>query len=175
MGEKSHQVIEVKVSGVAMDDRHKSPVVILQEKKGERVLPIWIGGSEAHAIMAQIAGKKFQRPLTHDLMVSVISNLKAKILKVTITDLKENTFYAEVLLQRQNELVNIDARPSDSIALAVRTNSPIFISEKLLEGDTPKGQPEKEKSEKEIKEERARDLKKFLEDLRLDDFGKFSI
>jgi bifunctional DNase/RNase len=167
-------VIEVRVSGVAMDDRHKSPVIILQEKEGERVLPIWIGGAEAHAIMAQIAGKKFQRPLTHDLMVNIINDLKAKILKVTITELKDNTFYAEVLLQRRNELVTIDARPSDSIALAVRTNSPIFISEKLLEGGPWQGEPKK-KSEQEIKEERARDLKKFLEDLRLDDFGKFSI
>jgi bifunctional DNase/RNase len=167
-------VIEVRVSGVAMDDRHKSPVIILQEKDGERVLPIWIGGTEAHAIMAQIAGKKFQRPLTHDLMVNIIKDLKAKILKVSITDLKDNTFYAEVLIQRHNELVTIDARPSDSIALAVRTNSPIYIAEKLLEGETGQSKPKK-KSERELREERARDLKKFLEDLRLDDFGKFSI
>jgi len=167
-------VIEVRVSGVAMDDRHKSPVIILQEKNGERVLPIWIGGNEAHAIMAQIAGKKFQRPLTHDLMVNIIRDLKAKVLKVMITDLKENTFYAEVLLQRHSELIKIDARPSDSIALAVRTNSPIFIAEKLLEGSPLQGKPKK-KSEEEMKEERARDLKKFLEDLRLEDFGKFSI
>ncbi len=166
-------MIEVNVSGVAIDDRHKSPVVILQEKGGERVLPIWIGGSEAHAIMAQLAGKKFQRPLTHDLMVNVIKDLKARILKVTITDLKENTFYAEVLLQRQNELVKIDARPSDSIALAVRTDTPIFIAEKLLEGGTCETEPKK-KSEKEIQEERAKDLKRFLENLRLEDFGKFS-
>lgn len=157
-----------------MDDRHKSPVIILQEKDGERVLPIWIGGSEAHAIMAQIAGKKFQRPLTHDLMVSVIKDLGAKILKVTITDLKDNTFYAEVLLQRHNELIKIDARPSDSIALAVRTNSPIFIAEKLLE-EGPRQDKPKKKSEKEVQEERARNLKKFLENLRLEDFGKFSI
>lgn len=167
-------MIEVRVSGVAMDDRHKSPVIILQEKNGERVLPIWIGGNEAHAIMAQIAGKKFQRPLTHDLMVNIIRDLKAKVLKVMITDLKENTFYAEVLLQRHSELIKIDARPSDSIALAVRTDSPIFIAEKLLEGGSMQGKP-KQKSEEEMKEERARDLKKFLEDLRLEDFGKFSI
>ena len=166
-------MIEVKVSGVAMDDRHKSPVIILQEKDGDRVLPIWIGGSEAHAIMAQLAGKKFQRPLTHDLMVNMIKDLKAKVLKVMITDLRDNTFYAEVLLQRQNELVKIDARPSDSIALAVRTNSPIFIAEKLLESGSWQTKP-KEKSEKEIQEERAKDLKRFLEDLRLEDFGKFS-
>ena len=166
-------MIEVKVSGVAMDDRHKSPVIILQEKDGDRVLPIWIGGSEAHAIMAQLAGKKFQRPLTHDLMVNMIRDLKAKVLKVMITDLRDNTFYAEVLLQRQNELVKIDARPSDSIALAVRTNSPIFIAEKLLESGSWQTKP-KEKSEKEIQEERAKDLKRFLEDLRLEDFGKFS-
>jgi bifunctional DNase/RNase len=167
-------LVEAKVSGVAMDDRYKSPVIILQEKDGERVLPIWIGGSEAHAIMAQLAGKKFQRPLTHDLLVNVIKDLKAKVLKVTITDLKDNTFYAEVLLQRQNELVTIDARPSDSIALAVRTNSPIYIAEKLLEGGQWENKPKQEKSEKEIEEEKARELKRFLENLRLEDFGKFN-
>lgn len=167
-------MVEAKVSGVAMDDRYKSPVIILQEKDGERVLPIWIGGSEAHAIMAQLAGKKFQRPLTHDLLVNVITDLKAKVLKVTITDLKDNTFYAEVLLQRQNELVTIDARPSDSIALAVRTNSPIYIAEKLLEGGQWEKKPKQEKSEKEIEEEKAKELKRFLENLRLEDFGKFN-
>jgi bifunctional DNase/RNase len=167
-------LVEAKVSGVAMDDRYKSPVIILQEKDGERVLPIWIGGSEAHAIMAQLAGKKFQRPLTHDLLVNVIKDLKAKVLKVTITDLRDNTFYAEVLLQRQNELVTIDARPSDSIALAVRTNSPIYIAEKLLEGGQWENKPKQEKSEKEIEEEKARELKRFLENLRLEDFGKFN-
>jgi len=167
-------VIEVKVSGVAMDDRHKSPVIILQEKGGERVLPIWIGGSEAHAIMAQLAGKKFQRPLTHDLMVNLIRDLGAQVVRVCVTDLKENTFYAEILLQRNNELMAVDARPSDSIALAVRTGSPIYVAEKLLEEDPQKRKPRK-KSEKEIEEERARDLKAFLENLRLEDFGKFSI
>lgn len=167
-------MIEVKVSGVAMDDRHKSPVIILQEKGGERVLPIWIGGSEAHAIMAQLAGKKFQRPLTHDLLVSMVKGLGAKVIKVTITNLKDNTFYAEILLQRENELVKMDARPSDSIAIAVRTGSPIFIAEKLLESAPLQKKPPK-KSDKEVQEERAKDLKRFLENLRLEDFGKFSL
>jgi bifunctional DNase/RNase len=167
-------LVEVKVSGVAMDDRYKSPVIILQEKGGERVLPIWIGGSEAHAIMAQLAGKKFQRPLTHDLLVNLIKGLSAKIIKVTITNLKDNTFYAEILLQRQNDLVKIDARPSDSIALAVRTQSPIFIAEKLFESAPLQKKPPK-RSEKEAQEERAKDLKRFLENLRLEDFGKFSL
>jgi bifunctional DNase/RNase len=167
-------LIEVKVGGVAMDDRHKSPVIILQEKGGERVLPIWIGGSEAHAIMAQLAGKKFQRPLTHDLMVNVIKGFGAKIIKVSITNLKDNTFYAEILLQRRNELVRIDARPSDSIAVAVRTGAPIFVADKLFDTAPLQKKPPK-KSDKEAQEERAKDLKKFLENLRLEDFGKFSL
>jgi len=167
-------VIEVRVSGVAMDERSKSPVIILQEKDGDRVLPIWIGGSEAHAIMAQLAGKKFPRPLTHDLMVNLIRNLGAQVLRVCVTDLRDNTFYAEILLQRKNEVMSIDARPSDSIALAVRTGSPIYVAEKLLEEDPEKRRPRK-KTEKELEEERARDLKAFLENLRLEDFGNFSI
>jgi len=168
-------VIEVNVGGLAFDEKTKSHVVILREMNGTRVLPIWIGPAEASAIAMEIAGKKFQRPLTHDLMATIVKGLKAKVSKIIISDLRDNTFYANIVLEREkdNEIVNVDARPSDCIALALRTQSPIYLSETLLEGAKDLSLLKKEEKEK-TEEERAEELRKFLEDLDPEDFGKFT-
>lgn len=168
-------VIEVSVGGLAFDEKAKSHVVILRETKGNRVLPIWIGPAEASAIAMEIAGKKFQRPLTHDLMATIVKGLKAKVSKIIISDLRDNTFYANIVLEREKdkEIVNVDARPSDSIALALRTQSPIYLSETLLEGAKDISVFKMEEKEK-TDEERAEELRKFLEDLDPEDFGKFT-
>jgi bifunctional DNase/RNase len=168
-------VIEVNVGGLAYDDKTKSHVVILREIGGTRVLPIWIGPAEASAIMMEIAGKKFQRPLTHDLMATIVKGLKATVSKIIISDLRDNTFYANIVLEREkdNEIVNVDARPSDGIALALRTHSPIYLSEMLLENAKDISVFKKEEKEK-TEEERAEELRKFLEDLNPEDFGKFT-
>jgi bifunctional DNase/RNase len=168
-------VIEVNVGGLAYDDKTKSHVVILRETGGTRVLPIWIGPAEASAIMLEIAGKKFQRPLTHDLMATIVKGLKATVSKIVISDLRDNTFYANIVLEREkdNEIVNVDARPSDGIALALRTHSPIYLSETLLENVKDISFPKTEEKEK-TEEERAEELRKFLEDLNPEDFGKFT-
>ena len=168
-------VIEVNVGGLAYDDKTKSHVVILREMGGNRVLPIWIGPAEASAIMMEIAGKKFQRPLTHDLMATIVRGLKATVSKIIISDLRDNTFYANIVLERErdNEIVNVDARPSDGIALALRTHSPIYLSETLLENAKDVSLLKKEEKEK-TEEERAEELRKFLEDLDPEDFGKFT-
>ena len=121
-------MIEVKVSGLIVDDNSKSPVVILQELEGERYLPIWIGPFEAQAIANEIQGKKFPRPLTHDLLAATISSLKASVSRILINDLREKTFFASIILERGEEVISLDARPSDSIALAVRSGAPIFES-----------------------------------------------
>lgn len=168
-------VIEVSVGGLAFDEKTKSHVVILREANGDRVLPIWIGPAEASAIAMEIAGKKFQRPLTHDLMATIVKGLKAKVSKIIISDLRDNTFYANIVLEREkdNEIVNVDARPSDSIALALRTQSPIYLSETLLDSTKDISLFKKEEKEK-TEEERAEELRKFLEDLDPEDFGKFT-
>jgi uncharacterized protein len=168
-------VIEVNVGGLAYDDKTKSHVVILRETGGTRVLPIWIGPAEASAIMLEIAGKKFQRPLTHDLMATIVKGLKATVSKIIISDLRDNTFYANIVLEREkdNEIVNVDARPSDGIALALRTHSPIYLSETLLENVKDISLSKTEEKEK-TEEERAEELRKFLEDLNPEDFGKFT-
>ena len=158
-------LVEVRVSGLAIDDRNKTPVVLLQEASGDRVLPIWIGPAEASAIAMGLAGRKAPRPLTHDLLSTVINGLGAEVVRVDITELQDNTFFARIFLKRQSELFSIDARPSDSIALAIRAASPIYASEELIRATASEMSPD----------EQAKSLRKFLHDLDLEDFGKSSL
>ena len=170
--EPSDGVIEVRVAHLGLDRTTNTPVVILQEREGERVLPIWIGPAEASAIAMELAGVKFARPLTHDLLKQVITGLGADLRKVIITQVKDNTYYAELHIYRDDAVIQIDARPSDSIAVALRLKAPIFTSESLLAltsvetgepggegGPTPLGPDE---------------LKTYLQNLDPEDFGKFT-
>src|SRR3954465_14467577 len=126
-------MIEVKVQSLGLDRTSNTPVVILQELDGTRVLPIWIGPGEASAIAMELAGMKFSRPLTHDLFASMIRGLGCMLMRVLITKVIENTYYAELTIQRGSEVISIDARPSDSIAIALRMEARIFTTEELLE------------------------------------------
>ena len=166
-------MIQVKVSGLIVDDASKSPVVILQEVEGERYLPIWIGPFEAQAIANEIQGKKFPRPLTHDLLFTAIGSLKAQVNRIVISDLREKTFYASIILERAGEVMSLDARPSDSIALAVRAAAPIFVAEKVFEGEATARPPGL--SDEPTEEEKAEELRRRLEGLDPEDFGKFSM
>jgi uncharacterized protein len=157
-------VIEMIVSGLAIDERTHTPVVLLKEKGGERMLPIWIGPSEASSIAIQLTGRKFQRPLTHDLLKTIVQGLGARIPKIAIVELRDKTYYAKVYLERASELISIDARPSDCIALALRTQSPIFVSEELLRDDEAMKEMGSDKS--------MEQLQKALEDMDPEEFGK---
>ncbi len=126
-------MIEVKVQSLGLDRTSNTPVVILQEVDGARVLPIWIGPGEASAIAMEIAGMKFARPLTHDLFASVIMGMGGTLQRVMITKVIEHTYFAELIVQRDAEIISIDARPSDSIAIALRMAAQIFTTEDLLE------------------------------------------
>ena len=159
-------VVEVKINGLAVDANAKSHVVILKEKDGERVLPIWIGPAEAQAIARELAGQRFQRPLTHDLLANIVEGLKAKVTRVVISELKDNTFFAQLLIDRDGEAVVIDARPSDSIAVALRCGADIFVNERLLNEPGEQDEP--------TAEEKAQELRKFLENLDPEDFGKYN-
>jgi bifunctional DNase/RNase len=166
-------VIEVQVTRLMIDENTNSPVVVLKEAKGERHLPIWIGSNEANAIAMGLSGQKFQRPLTHDLLSTVIRGLRGNVVKILISDLKDNTFYATILLQGEHELLTVDARPSDSIAVALREGAPIFVDEKLLDGQSDRlggFQPPKQSEE-----ERAAELRRYLEQLSPEDFGRFQL
>jgi uncharacterized protein len=126
-------MIEVKVQSLGLDRTSNTPVVILQEKDGTRVLPIWIGPGEASAIAMELAGMKFARPLTHDLFTSVIRGFGGALQRVMITKVIDNTYFAELVIQRDSEIISVDARPSDSIAIALRMAAPIFTTEDMLD------------------------------------------
>ena len=125
-------MIRVRVQSLGLDQHTKSPVVILQETEGDRVLPIWIGPTEASAIAMELAGMKFARPLTHDLFASVIRGLGGTVIRVLITRVQDNTYFAELVIQRGEEMFTVDARPSDSIAIALRTHADLFAGDELL-------------------------------------------
>ncbi|HET6764698.1 MAG TPA: bifunctional nuclease family protein, partial [Longimicrobiaceae bacterium] len=125
-------MIKVKVQSLGLDQQTKSPVVILQEEGGERVLPIWIGPAEASAIAMEMAGMKFPRPLTHDLFPQLIRGLGGSLTRVLITRVQENTYFAELVITRGDEVFTVDARPSDSIAIALRMRADLFAGDGLL-------------------------------------------
>jgi bifunctional DNase/RNase len=182
-------MVEVMVAKLGLDSSTNSYVVILKEKTGKRLLPIWIGQPEAESIVMQMNGVRRERPITHDLCRNLIVGLGATLRRVTITKVQKNTYFAELQLARGDEIVSIDARPSDSIAVALRFNAPIFAPESLLTaieaeeededdatseietdtGDVPTGgAPDPD-------ELSADQLKAYLEGLRPEDFGKFNL
>lgn len=175
-------LVEVRVQSLGLDRSSNTPVVILEEVGGERVLPIWIGPGEASAIAMQLAEMEFARPLTHDLLVAVLNGLGGSLRKVIITRVEKNTYYAELLIHRNGEVISVDARPSDSIAVALRTEARIYAQEGLLEraaieiseGEQPAvppaPRPKREASEPMDPEE----LKEYLRRLNPEDFGRFT-
>jgi uncharacterized protein len=125
--------LEVRVRGVTVDPQAGSPVVLLEELRGERVLPVWIGVFEARAIAMEIDHVTPPRPMTHDLIKTIIEQVKAQVTHVLITDLKDNTFYAQLALRAGGASLHIDARPSDAIALALRVKAPIYVATTVFE------------------------------------------
>ena len=178
-------MIEVKVQSLGLDRSSNTPVVILQEEDGTRVLPIWIGPGEASAIAMELAGMKFSRPLTHDLFASVITGLGGALKRVMITKVVENTYYAELIIQRGSELLSVDARPSDSIAIALRMDASIFTTDDLLEhtsievtdasDETPELEdPGEEQQDKPLGKLSPEELREYLRRMNPEDFGRFN-
>ncbi|HUG39138.1 MAG TPA: bifunctional nuclease family protein [Longimicrobiales bacterium] len=171
-------MIEVTVQSLGLDRSSNTPVVILQEKGGTRVLPIWIGPGEASAIAMELAGMNFSRPLTHDLFASAINGLGGQLKRVVITKVVENTYYAEMIISRETEYFSLDARPSDSIAIALRMDAAIFTSDELLENTSIEiaEAADFEGSEEEEGEAAPppENLKEYLRRLHPEDFGRFT-
>lgn len=174
-------LVKVKVQSLGLDRASNTPVVILQEEDGERVLPIWIGPGEASAIAMQLADMKFSRPLTHDLLVSIMGGLGGSLQRVLITGVVDNTYYAELIIQRGESVVSVDARPSDSIAVALRSDAEIFAQDELLE----RASIEMAEEETVVSNEeglavgesdlmKPEELKEYLRKLNPEDFGRFS-
>ena len=176
-------LVEVKVQSLGLDRASNTPVLILRELEGDRVLPIWIGPGEASAIAMQLAQMKFSRPLTHDLIVSVVSGMGGDLDRVVITKVADSTYYAELVIQRPDDTISVDARPSDSIAVALRTDARIFAEDDLLElasievtGDEVQLSTEggsRAKGEGAAFAD-AEELKEYLRRLNPEDFGRFS-
>ena len=125
--------IEMTIKGLMVDPITNMPIIILRDKEGQRVLPIWVGVFEANAIALQIENVTTPRPMTHDLLKNVIADLRGRIEKIVVCDLKENTFFALIYLSVNGEVMAVDARPSDAIALALRARAPIFVEEKVID------------------------------------------
>ena len=125
--------IEMSIKGLMVDPISNMPIVILRDKDGQKTLPIWVGMFEANAIALQIENISTPRPMTHDLLRNVIHDLKASVQKIVVCDLQDSTFYALIYLALNGESVAIDARPSDAIALALRTRAPIFVEEAVID------------------------------------------
>jgi bifunctional DNase/RNase len=159
--------IEMSIKGLMVDPITNMPIVVLRDRDGQRVLPIWVGIFEANAIALQIENVSTPRPMTHDLLRNVIEDLKATVQKVVVCDLQENTFFALIYLALNGDTVAIDARPSDALALALRTRAPIYVEDTVI--DNAKSidiMADKSDAER---------LHKWLESLDPEDLGKYKM
>src|ERR1700675_1542612 len=125
-------MIEMELTGVRVELPSNQPIVLLREREGERYLPIWIMDAEAAAIALSLQGVVTPRPMTHDLLKSILDDLSVEVQRIVVTELRDSTFFATIQLQRKDESFEISSRPSDAIALAVRTSTPIFANEEVL-------------------------------------------
>ncbi len=162
--------VEMKVRGLALDPLSNMPIIILRDEEDKRSLPIWVGIFEANAIALELEKITTPRPMTHDLIKNILEAIDARVMKVVVTDLKENTFFAVLHLKVADNEYSVDSRPSDAIALALRVGAPIFVEEEVVK---------KAKSldvTKESEPVRADDpdrLREWLENIKPEDFGKF--
>jgi bifunctional DNase/RNase len=174
-------MIEVVVSRLGMDPGSQAYVVVLQEKGGARLLPIWIGHAEAESIVMHMHNIKRPRPITHDLCRSLIVGMGAVVRRIEITRVENNTYYGEIHLERGGGVARIDSRPSDAIAIALRLDAPMFAAESLLvlpEDDEDEAESKTSfaaPSTSDASELSAEQLKEYLEHLRPEDFGKFNL
>jgi len=158
--------IEMKIRGLMMDPVTNMPIVILKDLGGNAVLPIWVGIYEANAIALEIEKVATPRPMTHDLIKNVLLGLNASVQKVVVNDLRDDTFFALIWLERDGEVICIDSRPSDALALALRTDCPIFVEETVLKSSKLANTAEKVSNE---------DLRKWLENLNDEDLGRYKM
>ena len=166
-------LIEMRVSGLAIDPLTNTPIVILKDMEEKTAVPIWIGLFEASAIATELEKVSFSRPMTHDLIHNILVSLDVKVTKIEINDLKDNTFFANIYFLKDGNTIMVDSRPSDAIAIALRENAPIFVDEKVVEKSRKLDLGDKKvMSLDKLKEE---NLEEFLENLSPDDFGKYKM
>ncbi|HEY2385276.1 MAG TPA: bifunctional nuclease family protein [Terriglobia bacterium] len=159
--------LEMKIRGLMMDPITNMPIVILKEASGSGILPIWVGVYEANAIALEIEKVVTPRPMTHDLLKNVLVGLDACVRKIVVTNIKDDTFYAVIWLERDGTLISIDSRPSDALALALRIDCPIYVEDEVL-----KCSKSKEGSQDRLKDE---DLRRLLENMPDEDLGRYKM
>ncbi len=160
-------MVEMKVEGLTLDPLTNMPIIILKDIAGDKALPIWVGFFEANAIALEIEKITTPRPMTHDLMKSLIANMKAEIKHVLVSELKDNTFYAVISLVVGEATLSIDSRPSDAIALALRAKAPIFVNESVIEAAKSLDLPDASKVNTQDKDQ----WKRWLDNIKPQDFG----
>src|ERR1700733_4519496 len=159
--------VEMTIRGLLMDPVTNTPIVILKDVAGESVLPIWVGVYEANAIALEMEKVNTPRPMTHDLIKNVLTGLETQVHKVVVTEWREDTFYAVIWLERSGEVISIDSRPSDALALALRVDCPIFVDEIVLKNSKVSSAI----SERSTNEQ----LRSYLEGLSDDDLGRYKM
>ena len=176
MEEQVNDSVEMVVAGITLDQSNNMPIIILKALKEEVAIPIWIGLIEASAIATELEGLSMPRPMTHDLLKNAIEHLGGKLKKIVVSDLVDNTFYAILFVEQGGQMHKIDARPSDSIALALRCSAPIFVARKVLEKsqhiDMEMLRQALGESEGDQEKDRWTEI---LEKLKPEDFGKYKM
>ena len=162
-------MVEMSIYGVSFDLVGKQPIVLLKTADGNKFLPIWIGHPEAAAILMKLQGATTPRPMTHDLVTDMLAQLDAHVVRIVVTELRDNTFYASITLQQDGSEIEVDSRPSDAIALAVRAEAPIFAADRVIEESAIEFEGE-EVTEEEI-EEKVTEFKQFLDEVTPDQFA----
>lgn len=164
--------IEMKITGLTIDPITSTPIVILKDLEEKKAIPIWIGLFEASAIATQLEKISFSRPMTHDLMKDILKTLGVEVIRVEIHDLRNNTFFANMHLLVEGKTYTVDARPSDAIAIAIRTDAPIYVEEKVIDKSRNVDIAANVEDMEKLKEEK---LKEFLENLSPEAFGKYKM
>ncbi len=159
-------MIEMKVMGIALDTRTGSPIVVLHDKDNRRALPIWIGSAEASSIIRKIENLAVTRPMTHDLVISIIEKTGYKLTKVEINDIKKETYFATIFLENdEGKVIEIDSRPSDAIAIAIRIDAPIYVTANVLSNGSVSTDSTKDAQE-------AEEFRNFVQSIKPSDFAK---
>ena len=159
--------VEMTIRGLLLDPVTNMPIIILKDVAGDSVLPIWVGAFEAQAIALEMEKVSTPRPMTHDLIKNVLTGLETQVHKVVVTELREDTFYAVIWLERGGEVISIDSRPSDALALALRVDCPIFVDDLVLKNSKQAANASDRLS--------ADELRKWLEGLNDEDMGKYKM
>jgi uncharacterized protein len=159
--------VEMRIRGLLMDPMTNTPIVVLKDANSDTVLPIWVGMYEASAIQLEIEKVSTPRPMTHDLIKNVLAGLDAHVHKVVVTELKEDTFYAVIWMERDGRIISVDSRPSDALALALRVDCPIYVEEEVLKTS--------KKANSAADPATSEDLRKWLEGLNDEDLGNYKM